>query len=383
MSSNNNAGDERNVLCVMPTALGGSVCVLPEVRLLAKEYGHPVDVLVRRRQYIDLFVRAGDINKCYYLPHWNIPFWLSWTKLRTGLEIRRNRYEHIYLYSLPERKNWEKFRRFLHRCGVDPKTIVMEYHFCRTPEQMRHRRFPGAEELATPLLVVKPDDRLAVEKRLADELAWRGEPVVLMHPGFSLMASGKAVDKAKFDKWWPEENWRRVAVAIRERLPDSVIIFSGSGMEGRTTKEIAKLLGGREKRFVDWAGSLSLGQLIALQSLAHSCVSIDTGAAHTAMAVGCPIVVLYGNLDPRSMGRCSPKSRGPVSTVRGFTEWDDVEKNPVPWLQQVTPGKVIEAWEALTGRYDAGVVNTMVTHFREGGGAPEIRPVFYESLAVP
>jgi heptosyltransferase-2/heptosyltransferase-3 len=43
-----------------------------------------------------------------------------------------------------------------------------------------------------------------------------------------------------------------------------------------------------------FAAELSLRQLLALSEAAHSMISVDTGPAHAAAALGLPLVVLFG-----------------------------------------------------------------------------------------
>lgn len=55
---------------------------------------------------------------------------------------------------------------------------------------------------------------------------------------------------------------------------------------------------------------LSLPRLVGVAALAHSMVSVDTGPAHVAAAMDCPLVVLYGQF---GWGRWLP--RAPRTTV--------------------------------------------------------------------
>ena len=66
------------------------------------------------------------------------------------------------------------------------------------------------------------------------------------------------------------------------------------------------------------ADDLPLRRLLALLSMAHSCISVDTGPAHAAAALDCPLVVLFGKASP---SRFRPVSRtSQVQVIRGFAE---------------------------------------------------------------
>lgn len=63
------------------------------------------------------------------------------------------------------------------------------------------------------------------------------------------------------------------------------------------------------------AGDVPIPRLLALQERAAGMISVDTGPAHSAAALACPLVVLFG-LDMTSL--YSPRSAtGPVEVLIG------------------------------------------------------------------
>ncbi|HET7061728.1 MAG TPA: glycosyltransferase family 9 protein [Nitrosospira sp.] len=74
------------------------------------------------------------------------------------------------------------------------------------------------------------------------------------------------------------------------------IVLTGSFVEGSLVDEIAKPLGGKA---VNFAGELSLPELIGLIAVAPVLVSNNTGPVHIAAAVGTPVVVLYAMTNPQ------------------------------------------------------------------------------------
>ncbi|MEW5297215.1 MAG: hypothetical protein WDW36_000439 [Sanguina aurantia] len=50
----------------------------------------------------------------------------------------------------------------------------------------------------------------------------------------------------------------------------------------------------QDRRCAAATAVLPLGRLKALLEIAHSMISVDTGPAHLAAAMGCPLVVLFG-----------------------------------------------------------------------------------------
>jgi hypothetical protein len=70
-----------------------------------------------------------------------------------------------------------------------------------------------------------------------------------------------------------------------------------------------------DKRVRSLAGETPLRRLLSVLSLAHSLISVDTGPAHAAAAIGCPLVVLFGATDPRVNGPIATSA--PVSIISG------------------------------------------------------------------
>jgi heptosyltransferase-2/heptosyltransferase-3 len=85
---------------------------------------------------------------------------------------------------------------------------------------------------------------------------------------------------------------------------------------------------------------LPVRRLLAVMEIAHSMISVDSGPAHMAAAVGCRLVVLYGTGTPREWGRRSP-SGSPIIELGGPPEHHAVS--------ELSLGSVIEAWSRLGG----------------------------------
>lgn len=95
-----------------------------------------------------------------------------------------------------------------------------------------------------------------------------------------------------------------------------------------------------DSRVLNLSRELPVPRLIALLDTAHSILSIDTGPAHAAAALGCPLVVLFGSA-PIPMWR--PLGPGPVRILGGangeFSRVDDI-----------AAASVVAAWHSLPPR---------------------------------
>ena len=88
-------------------------------------------------------------------------------------------------------------------------------------------------------------------------------------------------------KWWPEGNWAAIIRMLAERHPDAVILLVGAPPEADLNDELLQRAGVAQAFNV--ARELPIPRLLALQSRAAGMVTVDTGPAHTAAAVGCPV----------------------------------------------------------------------------------------------
>ncbi len=92
-------------------------------------------------------------------------------------------------------------------------------------------------------------------------------------------------------------------------------ILHGSAPEGREARAIrAALPAAIGARVHDWTGDAPLEQLPGIFSAVRALISVDTGPAHMAAAVGCPSLVIFGPSDP---ARWQPRGPGPVEPLVG------------------------------------------------------------------
>ena len=117
-------------------------------------------------------------------------------------------------------------------------------------------------------------------------------------------------------------------------MPDAAIILVGAPQEEGFLELIR-----REANLPQVnAAVLPLTRLFALCALSHSMISVDTGPAHAAAAVGLPLVVLFG-ADPPQVWKPRSAVGSPVIGVGG---------PPVAnRLDQIPEQAVFDAWCGL------------------------------------
>lgn len=88
---------------------------------------------------------------------------------------------------------------------------------------------------------------------------------------------------------------------------------------------------------------IPLGRLLALCQVAHDMISVDTGPAHAAAALGLPLLVLFGALAQSEWGPRS-SSGSPVVGVGG----PPVSRR----LDEISVDTVYEAWLSLLAQME-------------------------------
>jgi heptosyltransferase-2/heptosyltransferase-3 len=203
---------------------------------------------------------------------------------------------------------------------------------------------PGAfpEPPPAPRLALAPAEIEDCRRWLGGR-GWSGEPVVVL----------QALARRRKRGRWPEASWIAAARGILERLPAARLLVAGAATEVAEAARLAAAAG--DPRVSSVAGELPLRRLFALLTLAHSAVSLDSGPAHAAAALGCPVVVLAGTADPR---RNRPLGGpGLVLVVDGFAgAWPESAEE---WfarheVARIAPASVLAAWEELARRDPAG-----------------------------
>lgn len=138
-------------------------------------------------------------------------------------------------------------------------------------------------------------------------------------------------------KFWPNERWAEVIRHVRGHAPRHRIVLLGTGPEYALNQEVAALAGVDGLHNV--ADDLPIPRLLALLSRADALISVDSGPAHAAAAVGCPQVVLFGKALP-SLYRPWGTAGAEVKVLCGRIDGE-------PDMLGIAVSEVIAAWDAL------------------------------------
>lgn len=142
------------------------------------------------------------------------------------------------------------------------------------------------------------------------------------------------------NKHWPKERWAAVVRHLSRRHPEHAIILMGTGPEFLLNQELIALA--QVDRIYNVADDLPVPRLVALLARADGLVTVDSGPAHAAAAVGCPQVVLFGKAST-TLYRPWGTSGADVKILTGQIDGE-------PSMLGITPEDAIAAWDMLSLR---------------------------------
>ena len=345
----------RRPLVVRFGAFGDMVQLTSSLRALATDRGAPCDVLAAHGWVAEVFRGLPFVGTLRWVTSRRAPYWLSASQREAVRWLRERGPGPTWLIerkAAPARKSHWLLRRSgvpedlvvdsrqLDRGGLE-HTLDFELRVVRTPPPggpSRERSADGSGALL-PRLAVTEEERADVDRWLSRR-GWGGEPLVV------LQTQSRRTNRGR----WADARWLETMRAILAERPGWRLLLAGSPAERQPIEELAGRMG--DDRVWPAAADLPLRRLFALFTVARSCVSLDSGPAHAAATLGCPLVVLMGRGDPR---RCRPVSCG--SDVRVVSalppeEWPD---DPVTWhvrnrLEDIAVDDVLAAWRSLGAR---------------------------------
>jgi ADP-heptose:LPS heptosyltransferase len=327
--------------------IGDMVMLTAAIRLLHARYGAPCYVVGADAWAPGVYLGLTEVERCWALPRKApIPFGLAWPGILSALRGSAPGPVYVFEHHPPQVR---RIRRLLRAGGVDPRRclfideapgtevpwIEAILRFARrTPAAQSAADYPEPEGSGTwsPRLRVLEAERAARDRWLAAH-GFRGQPLLLVQPGNHRTMGRRRLRnwRGRDDKVWPVERWVELLHLLHDSMPEAMLVLRGAAAEMpllETIRAAAALP-------CVTPASTELRPLFALCEVAHSMISVDSGPAHAAAALGLPLVVLYGVQSPRVwLPRSSNGS--PVVPVGGLPEFERVD--------QILAGAVFDAW---------------------------------------
>ena len=288
-------------------AFGDMVLLTVLLRHLYERFRKPVDVISSGPWTRPLLEGQPWVGRLVIVRSRRIPYWLSLDQRRLVAWLRERGAGPTWFCDTRPGKD------LLLRGGIPDDFICDLRSLVRKPGETYADRYLRLGDDSPAALVGRlPPPRpatsraaqivlTAAARAAADEwLARRGlagRPLVVVHPGSRHVARRRWLrSRAGASKYWPESRWGAVIHAVRRRLPDHAILLSGTPAEHRFNEDIR--VRARVDDVHNVAKNLPIRTLLPLLERAHSVISVDTGPAHAAAALGCPTVALFGLAHP-------------------------------------------------------------------------------------
>jgi ADP-heptose:LPS heptosyltransferase len=306
----------RRPLAVRCGAFGDMVLLTALIRVLHARFHSPVDIVTSGPWSEPLLRGQPGVGDIWTVRSRKTPYWLSADQRRV-VRILRDRGPGPTWYC----DGSDAARPLLTRAGIAPEFIVdVKDHPLKPGEHATEqwRRLAqitpaavdaqaGASPLtATPdadIAAVTPGCHLEVgQDQRADLEVWlrargiSGAPLILIQIGNKRTMRRGLRRLAVNNKYWPNERWADVLRQVRLRCPDHAIVLLGTGPEYSLNQDVMALA--NVAGVHNAADDLPIPRLVALLARADGLITVDSGPAHAAAAVGCPLVVLFGKALP-------------------------------------------------------------------------------------
>lgn len=306
--------------------VGDMIMLTAALSRLHSRYGRPCQVVGAGPWNDDLYRGHPDVARCWTLPR-HLPFAVTAQWLGVVRALRRTAPAPIYVAEAMPRQV-SRIRRLLSLSGVDAARAVFledgpghgEHYIdallrfaARTPPVLAPADYPMPAAVSAPRLVTLEAERSRCDAMLRQR-GWSGRPLVLIQPGTARTLSARSRKRwqGDNDRSWPVDRWRELLHAVRARHPQAVLVLRGAVSERPFLEEMHEAIG---LAGLEVAG-LGLRDSFALMQTAESMISMDTGMAHAAAALGLPVVVIMG-ANPQSLVLPRGASGSPVIGVGG------------------------------------------------------------------
>ncbi len=295
-------------------ALGDMILTTGLLRALAARHRQPCLVACLGEWNRVLFQNLPFVDEILSIASRGMPYPVSLSQQLLVRALARRRGAAVYVLEGDERSHGFATRRAGLTVAGSLRDLPSHDNLHQTEVHARISGFWAEGSYAhgfdpVPELAVTAAERAACMAWLHQRMPMQAPPV-LVHPGNKKTMSWRR--RSGNIKEWPSARWVAVIQGILSAEPMRSVLITGTAHEAPLAQAIALACG--DPRVASVAGETPLRQLLALLTLSDSLVSVDTGPAHAAGALGCPVVALFGQTDPRAN---RPLSRRAVRVVCG------------------------------------------------------------------
>ena len=284
----------QRVLVVRIGRFGDTILATPVIEALQQAYGKSVEIDFATGPGASAYILELDqrVNRVFPIAHRSRPWRLH--RLKRELEAYSSRKPYDLVINLECGKECDDFIRFVHHDKFCGRPLLQPQHqagwHCVDTEKTTYADLLGPDitELAeTGLQLTLEPEKLP--------LAGNADYVVI-NPGFSGLQRGGY----RSHRGWPQAHWQRFIELLTETAGLSVLING-------TTEEQTDFAALLQKPGVFSLFGSSIPELCSALSSAKGLITVDTGTMHLSMALGTPVVALFGPTNPELTGPYSKK----------------------------------------------------------------------------
>lgn len=331
-------------------AFGDMVLITPLLKQLYLRGGLPCDVVAIGGWNKLLFQQMPYVRQVFTIDSRSAPYWINRSQRELIHTLRQHQHQYVWVCETSS-----KSYRLLARAGINRDNsssqldlpIVDNEHYCDKWLRLGNQSPPGFDFSvpATPPLdselFVSTDELAECRQWLVSRNLDPEKPLICIQAGSKRTTRRGKADRSSNTKYWPEQNWATVIDGIIEQLPDAQVLLCGVPAELEMCRAIEAHC--QQTAAVQTvADDLPLRRLLALLSIAHSCISVDTGPAHAAAALNCALVVLFGQANPARFRPVS--SASPVHILVGRQNTTDHAEADI---NHITPAQVLLEWQSM------------------------------------
>jgi heptosyltransferase-2/heptosyltransferase-3 len=289
--------------------------VTPLVRALRRTFPDSFLVYLCSSLAHDVIRYNPNLNRVIPLVYRHLPLWMSPEKWRILRDLRRLRFDcGLVLESHPRFLDIARSAGTLRLIGYgsSPAGEGCERAIFDPQKHCIENHLRAAEPLAVQLSGYEMDLHYpaeldhAMRQRLDESGISEEDCLVGIHPGWG--GRERALDQTRL-RSWPAQNFARV-IQWLVNSKGTRVVLTGSRADRSLAEYIARSAG---VSCLDYTGRLSLLELAALIHRLDLYLTVDSGPAHMAAALGTPLITLWG---PGIFEQTSPvHSRGPLQIL--------------------------------------------------------------------
>ncbi|HEY2419012.1 MAG TPA: glycosyltransferase family 9 protein [Steroidobacteraceae bacterium] len=335
-------------------ALGDMVMLTVAIRHLHQRFGQPVDLIAAAPWTPELLRQQPGVGEILLLG--SRKGWYPLSGAQQGLvrSLQQRGAGPTWLCDHDNDKICELLLRAgwtpAHWCHHEDMPGLTGSHFCERWLRFAYRDPPvlGGQDHRPPTddafgeLVVTEAQRREVEV-WAGSRPWGDRPLILIQAGNKRTMRRGLRRRRSNSKYWPEQSWAQLLRGLRERHPQHALLLLGVATESALNRDILRRA--TVEHAYDVVPELSLSRLLGLAARAVGMISVDTGPAHVAAAVGGRVVTIFGTSEPFMYA-----PRGRHAVVRCVVAEYEGRRS----MRYISPEPVLQAWQSAVTAGSSG-----------------------------